>query len=64
MSAKTKALIAAQEKLIKSGKWNEFSGPIYDQKGKLRIKPGQRPSYGDLMSMNYLVKGVIGSPKG
>src|SRR3954465_8369541 len=31
VSAKTKALIAAQEKLIKSGTWNEFSGPIYDQ---------------------------------
>jgi basic membrane protein A len=64
VSAKTKALIAQQEKLIKSGKWNEFTGPIYDQAGKLRIKPGQRPSFNDLYSMNYLVKGVIGSPKG
>src|SRR3954471_21595784 len=64
VSAKTKALIAAQEKLIKSGKWNEFSGPIYDQKGKVQIKPGHKPTYGDLMSMSYLVKGVIGSPKG
>jgi basic membrane protein A and related proteins len=64
VSAKTKALIAQQEKLIKSGKWNEFTGPIYDQAGKLRIKPGQRPSFNDLYSMSYLVKGVIGSPKG
>ncbi len=64
VSAKTKALIASERAKIVSGKWNEFSGPIYDQKGKLRIKPGHRPTYGDLMSMNYLVKGVIGSPKG
>jgi basic membrane protein A len=64
VSAATKSLIASQRAKIVSGKWNEFSGPIYDQKGKLRIKPGHRPSYGDLMSMNYLVKGVIGSPKG
>jgi basic membrane protein A and related proteins len=64
VSAKTKALIAQQEALIKSGKWNEFTGPIYDQAGKLRIKPGHRPSFNDLYSMNYLVKGVIGSPKG
>jgi basic membrane protein A and related proteins len=64
VAAATKKLIAQQRAKIVSGKWNEFSGPIYDQKGKLRIKPGQRPSYGDLMSMNYLVKGVIGSPKG
>jgi basic membrane protein A and related proteins len=64
VSAKTKALIAAQEKLLKSGTWNEFSGPIYDQKGKLQIPKGKRPTFNDLYSMNYLVKGVIGSPKG
>src|SRR5438874_7041510 len=64
VSAKTKALIAKQRALIVSGKWNEFQGPIYDQSGKLRIKPGHRPSFNDLYSMNYLVRGVIGSPKG
>src|SRR4051795_4007567 len=64
VSAATKKLIAQQRALIVSGKWNEFSGPIYDQKGKLRIKPGARASLADLMSMNYLVKGVIGSAKG
>ena len=64
VSAATRALIAKQEALIKSGKFNEFSGPIYDQSGKLRIKPGHKPSVADLYSMNFLVKGVIGSPKG
>jgi basic membrane protein A len=64
VSAATKKLIAQQKALIVSGKWNEFSGPIYDQKGKLRIKPGHRPTFNDLYAMNYLVKGVIGSPKG
>jgi basic membrane protein A len=64
VSAATKQLIARQKALIVSGKWFEFSGPIYDQSGKLRIKPGHRASIADLMSMNYLVKGVIGSPKG
>jgi basic membrane lipoprotein Med (substrate-binding protein (PBP1-ABC) superfamily) len=64
VTAKTKALIASQEALIKSGKWNEFSGPVYDQSGKLRIKAGHRPTFNELYSMNYLVKGVIGSPKG
>jgi basic membrane protein A len=64
VSAATKALIAKQKALIISGKWNEFSGPIYDQSGKVRIKPGHRPTFNDLYSMNYLVKGVIGSPKG
>ena len=64
VSAKTKSLIAAQEKLLKSGTWNEFSGPIYDQKGKLQIPKGKRPTFNDLYSMSYLVRGVIGSPKG
>ena len=64
VSAATKKLIAAQAKLIKSGKWNEFTGPIYDQKGKVRIAKGKRPTFNDLYSMSYLVKGVIGSPKG
>jgi basic membrane protein A and related proteins len=64
VSAATKKLIAAEKAKIVSGKWNEFSGPIYDQKGKLRIKAGARASFGDLMTMDYLVKGVIGSPKG
>ncbi|HEY8724826.1 MAG TPA: BMP family ABC transporter substrate-binding protein [Gaiellaceae bacterium] len=64
VSAATKKLIAQQKALIVSGKWNEFSGPVYDQSGKVRIKAGHRASIADLMSMNYLVRGVIGSPKG
>jgi basic membrane protein A and related proteins len=64
VSAATKKLIVQQKARIESGKWNEFAGPIYDQSGKLRIKPGHRPSFNDLYSMSYLVKGVIGSPKG
>ncbi|MGZ4289827.1 MAG: BMP family ABC transporter substrate-binding protein, partial [Gaiellaceae bacterium] len=64
VSAKTRTLIKQQEALIKSGKWNEFAGPIYDQKGKVRIAKGHRPSFNDLYSMSYLVRGVIGSPKG
>jgi basic membrane lipoprotein Med (substrate-binding protein (PBP1-ABC) superfamily) len=64
VSAATKKLIASEKAKIVSGSWNEFSGPIYDQKGKLRIKAGARASMSELMSMDYLVKGVSGSPKG
>ena len=32
----------AEEAAIKSGTWNEFSGPIYDQNGKLQIPKGKR----------------------
>jgi basic membrane protein A and related proteins len=64
VSAKTKRAIAAKRAAIVSGKFYEFAGPLYDQKGKLRIKKGQRMSVKDLYGMNWLVKGVIGSAKG
>jgi basic membrane protein A and related proteins len=64
VSAKTKAAIAAKMQAIKTGKFYEFAGPLWDQKGKLRVPKGKKLSVQDLYSMNWLVKGVIGSPKG
>jgi basic membrane protein A and related proteins len=67
VSAKTKAAIAAKRKLIVSGKWNEFCGPVYDQAGKLRIPKGKcldpntKAGIAALYSMQWLVRGVIGS---
>ena len=62
--AKTKALIAAKQTAIETGKFYEFTGPLYDQSGKLMVKPGVKLTVNQLYSMNWLVKGVIGSPKG
>ncbi len=69
VSAKTKALIASYEKRIESGKFYEFTGPLYDQHGKLRVAKGVRMQVlkggtNSLYGMNWLVKGVIGSPTG
>ena len=64
VSAKTKAAIAKKMQAIKNGSFYEFRGPLYDQKGKLRVPKGKRLSVKDLYAMNWLVKGVIGSPKG
>jgi basic membrane protein A len=64
VSRATKAKIAAKKAALLSGKFYEFAGPLYDQKGKLRVKKGQRLSVKDLYAMNWLVKGVIGSAKG
>jgi basic membrane protein A and related proteins len=64
VSAKTKALIAAKQAAIESGKFYEFTGPIYDQNGKLAVKPGVKLSVNQLYSLDWLVKGVIGSAKG
>jgi basic membrane protein A and related proteins len=64
VSAATKAKIAAKRAALVNGSFYEFAGPLYDQSGKLRLKKGQKMSVKDLYAMNWLVKGVIGSPKG
>jgi len=69
VSAATKKLIATKEKAIENGSFYEFSGPLYDQSGKLRVPKGQKMQVlkggtNSLYGMNWLVKGVIGSPKG
>jgi basic membrane protein A len=62
VTAKTKAAIAAKLAALKSGKFNVFQGPLYDQGGKLMVKAGQRLKVlPDLYSMQWLVKGVLGS---
>jgi basic membrane lipoprotein Med (substrate-binding protein (PBP1-ABC) superfamily) len=69
VSAKTKALIAKYAGMIRSGKFYEFTGPLYDQNGKLRVPKGVKMQVltggtNSLYGMNWLVKGVVGSPKG
>ena len=64
VSAKTKAAITAKMKAIENGSFYEFAGPLYDQSGKLRVPKGKRMTVQQLYAMNWLVKGVIGSPKG
>jgi len=64
VKAKTKRAIARKMRAIVSGKYYEFTGPLYDQKGKLRVKKGKRMTVKQLYAMDWLVKGVIGSPKG
>jgi basic membrane protein A and related proteins len=64
VTAKTKAAIARKRAAIVNGTFYEFAGPLYDQKGKLRVPKGKRLTVKDLYGMNWLVKGVIGSAKG
>ncbi len=64
VSAKTKKAIAAKRKALVAGTFNEFQGPIRDQKGKLRIRQGKRPTVQYLYAMDWLVKGIVGSAKG
>ncbi|MEC7491216.1 MAG: BMP family ABC transporter substrate-binding protein [Pseudomonadota bacterium] len=46
---------------IMNGSIHPFAGPIIDQSGKVRVKPGQNASDGLLAGMNFYVKGVGGA---
>jgi basic membrane protein A len=64
VKAKTKAAIAKKRAALIKGTFYEFTGPLYDQKGRLKIPKGKRMSVKDLYGMTWLVKGVVGSAKG
>ena len=64
VSAKTKAAIAAKKAALVSGKFYEFTGPLYDQNGKLRVPAGKSLTVKQLYAVDWLVKGISGSPKG
>jgi len=64
VSAATKALIAKKEKAIEAGTFDPFAGPITDQAGKVVVPAGTKLTVNQLYSVDWLVKGVIGSPKG
>ncbi len=48
---------------IKSGKLVVFTGPVKDQNGVERIPAGTAPSDKDLLSMDWFVEGVVGTPE-
>lgn len=64
VTAKTRSAIKAKRSALISGKFYEFTGPLYDQKGKLRVPAGKKLTVKYLYNMDWLVKGVIGSAKG
>ena len=46
---------------IINGDWDVFTGPIYDQSGKMIVAEGETISDGDMLGMSYFVKGVVGN---
>ncbi|MBU2513815.1 BMP family ABC transporter substrate-binding protein [bacterium] len=54
-------MVNKTEKMIASGEFHPFTGPIKAQDGKLVANAGQVLSDQDLLSMNYYVEGVLGN---
>ncbi len=55
--------VDARKQEIIDGKYKVFTGPIKDQSGKERVPAGQTMADKDLLSFDWFVEGVIGSPK-
>lgn len=62
VSADTKARIAAAQKKLESG-WSPFTGPLTKQDGSPAAADGEKLTLEQVESMDWFVKGVIGSAK-
>ena len=60
MSTPAKQLINNVRKSIIRNEFNIFEGPIHDQKGSLRIKPNEKATYDQIITMDWFVKGIEG----
>ena len=48
------------KKMIESNTYHPFTGPIYDQKGILRIERDEIATHDQILSMDWLVNAVDG----
>ena len=60
VSEETRALIAEKTEIVKGQSGVMFTGPLSDNKGNQILADGVAATFGELMSMNYLVEGIKG----
>jgi basic membrane protein A and related proteins len=60
----TIALVDERRQEIVDGSFAPFTGPLTDQDGTVRVEDGVAMTLGDLLSMDWFVEGVVGSPAG
>ncbi len=53
-------MVMARRKEIVDGKYVVFQGPIKDNKGKLLLKEGEKPTFDFIEKMNWYTEGVVG----
>ncbi|NLM09904.1 MAG: BMP family ABC transporter substrate-binding protein [Clostridiaceae bacterium] len=58
--SETQKLINFIKESIKEGRFNVFSGPLYDQKGRLRIPAGKSATREEIFGMNWLLDFING----
>jgi basic membrane protein A and related proteins len=64
VDAATQAKINDKKAALIAGSFYEFTGPLKDQSGKVKVPDGTKLTLDQILSMDWFVQGVIGSPKG
>jgi hypothetical protein len=64
VSADAQAAIEKKKKALIDGSFYEFTGPLTDQSGAVKVPSGTKLTLDQILSMDWFVQGVIGSPKG
>ena len=64
VSASTQQQINDKMNALKSGSFYEFTGPLKDQSGAVKVPDAKKLGLSDILSMDWFVQGVIGNPKG
>jgi basic membrane protein A and related proteins len=60
----TQSNINTKKSALKAGTFYEFTGPLKDQSGAIKVPDGTKLGLNDILSMDWFVQGVIGNPKG
>ncbi len=53
--------VESRKKAIISGEWDVFWGPIWDQNGELKVADNEKMTDGEMLGMDWFVKGVEAS---
>ena len=60
----TRSLIEQRRDEIESGEFYEFTGPLNDQAGEVRVPEGEKLTLEDILVMDWFVENVDGDPAG
>jgi basic membrane lipoprotein Med (substrate-binding protein (PBP1-ABC) superfamily) len=64
VDAATQAKINEKKAALKAGTFYEFTGPLKDQSGKVKVADGVKLTLDQILTMDWLVQGVIGKATG
>ena len=64
VDAETRTLIETTRNGIADGSFSYFVGPIFNQSGELSVPEGEKMSFEEIVTMDWFVEGILGSPSG